>query len=106
MAARAAQGFGDNDAANIYLDEYVEAWTRVGGISSCSASLVEAGLVLVAHNRHGELAAAVDLLRIATPWTDAARALAERRYAEAAAILDTIPSVPLRDAALRLAGDS
>ncbi|MDQ1386033.1 MAG: hypothetical protein QOG65_3412, partial [Actinomycetota bacterium] len=106
LAARAAQALGDNDAANIYLDEYVEAWTRVGGISSCSASLVEAGLVLVAHNRHGELAAAVDLLRIATPWTDAARALAERRYAEAAAILDTIPSVPLRDAALHLAGDS
>ena len=67
-----------------------------------SGSLVEIGLALVACERHDELAAATDLLRTSTLWTDAAHALAERRYADAAAILDSIPSIPLRDAALVL----
>ena len=106
LAARAELAMGDDTAANSSLDEYLEAWTKIGGTSSCSASLVEAGLVLVAYDRHQELAAAADLLRTATPWTDAAHALAERRYTDAAAILDSIPSIPLRDAALRLAGDA
>jgi hypothetical protein len=71
---------------------------------TCSPSLVEAGLVLVVSERHEDLAAAADLMRISTPWTDAAHALAERRYTDAAAILDTIPSIPLRDSALALSG--
>ena len=103
LAARAALAIGDDSAANAFLDSYLQAWTRVGGITLCVVSLVEAGLVLVVLDRHEELAAAADLLRIATPWTDAAHALAEHRYTDAAAILDSIPSVPLRDAALALA---
>jgi hypothetical protein len=102
LAARAALAVGDDAAANAFLDAYLQAWTRVGGMTLCVMSLVEAGLALVALDRHEELAAAVDRLRTETPWADAARALAERHYAGAATILDSIPSIPLRDAAARL----
>jgi len=102
LAARAALAVGDDAAANAFLDAYLRAWTRIGGITLCVVSLVEAGLALVVLDRHEELAAAVDLLHTSTPWTDAARALAERRYTDAAAILDSIPSIPLRDAARAL----
>jgi class 3 adenylate cyclase len=102
LAARAALAIGDATAADTFLDDWIGAWTEIGGISACAPSLVEAGVVMAALDRHQELAAAADLVPIATPWTDAARALAERRYADAAAILDSIPSIPLRDAALRL----
>jgi class 3 adenylate cyclase/tetratricopeptide (TPR) repeat protein len=105
LLATAAQAMGDHADATSALDEYLDAWTRLGGTSVCSASLIEAGLVLAAFDRHDELAAAADLLRIPTPWTDAAYALAERRYRDAAAILDMIPSIPLRDAAVRLIHD-
>jgi hypothetical protein len=104
LAARASLAIGADTAANSSLDEFLDAWTRLGGNSS--STLVEAGFVLVAYDRHEELAAAADLLRTATPWTDAAHALAERRYTDAAAILDSIPSIPLRDVALRLAADT
>jgi class 3 adenylate cyclase/tetratricopeptide (TPR) repeat protein len=106
MAARAELAIGDDAAANASLDEYLQVWTKIGGTLVCSPSLVEAGLVLAALDRHDELRAATDLLRTSTPWTDAAYALAERRYTDAAAILDAIPSIPLRDAALHLAADS
>jgi hypothetical protein len=98
LAARAALAVGDDAAANAFLDAYLRAWTRIGGITLCVVSLVEAGLALVVLDRHEELAAAVDLLHTSTPWADAAHALAERRYSDAAAILDSIPSIPLRDA--------
>ena len=104
LIARAELAGGDQVAVTRVLDEYLEAWSRLGGSVACAPSLVEAGLVLVACDRHRELSAAADLVRIANPWTDAARALAECRYTDAAAILDTIPSIPLRDAAVRLAG--
>ncbi len=105
LAARAALALGDVAAANASVDDFLEAWIHRGGAAlSNPASLVEAGLVMAALDRHQELAAAADVLRAPNPWTAAARALAERRYADAAAILDSIPSIPLRDAALALAG--
>jgi class 3 adenylate cyclase/tetratricopeptide (TPR) repeat protein len=103
LAALAALAVGDRSTVDTALDEFIEMWTLTGGNSSCMASLVEAGLALVARGRHQELAAAADLLRVPTPWGQAAHALAEHRYADAAAILGSIPSIPLRDAALRLA---
>jgi hypothetical protein len=102
LVARAELAMGNDSEANAFLDEYLEAWNRVGGVMSCSASLVEAGLVLAVSARHAELVAAVDLMRGTSPWIDAARAIGERRYTDAAAILDSIPSIPLRDAALAL----
>ena len=105
LAARAALAMGRHTAANELLDGYLEAWTRIGGISRCAPSLVEAGVALVACDRHQELGDAVDLQRASTPWANASRALAQRRYTDAAAILDSIPSIPFRDAALRLAGN-
>jgi tetratricopeptide (TPR) repeat protein len=103
LAARAELAMGDAVAANASLGEFLEAWPKTGGTNACAPALVDAGLVLAAYDRHDELAAATKLLRGSTPWIDAARALAERRYSDAAAILDSIPSIPLRDAALRLA---
>jgi hypothetical protein len=102
LLARAALAIGDAAAANAFLDDFLEACNRVGGRGLSAQQLVEAGLVLVVYDRYAELAAAVDLLHTSTPWSDAARALAERRYTDAAAILDSIPSIPLRDAALAL----
>jgi hypothetical protein len=104
LAARAEVALGHHTAASSLLDEYLEVWKRSGAVMTCSRSLVEVGLALVAYQRHDDLAAATDLLRTSTPWTDAAHALAERRYADAAAILETMPSIPLRDAALALSG--
>jgi len=68
-----------------------------------SRYLVEVGLVLAAFDRHDDLAAAVALLRTSTPWVEAARALAAADYGDAQRILDSIPSIPLRDAAHALA---
>jgi ATP/maltotriose-dependent transcriptional regulator MalT len=104
LLARAELAMGDETEARSSLDQYLEVWKRMGGVMTCSRSLVEVGLVLVACERHDDLAVAADLLRTPTPWTAAAHALAERRYTDAAAILDSLPSIPLRDAARALAG--
>jgi class 3 adenylate cyclase/tetratricopeptide (TPR) repeat protein len=103
LAAHAAQAAGDTAVAGTLLSEYLKAWSQIGGSIACSPSLVEAGLVLVAHNRHDELKAATLLLPIAASWREAALALADRRFVDAAMILDSIPSIPLRDATLRFA---
>ena len=66
-------GQGNYAAANAFLDAYLEAWTRIGGITLCVVSLVEAGLALVVLDRHEELAAAIGLLHPATPWADTAQ---------------------------------
>lgn len=50
--------------------------------------------MLVTYDRHEELAAAADLLCVATPWREAAHTLGEQCYADAATILDSIQSVP------------
>jgi tetratricopeptide (TPR) repeat protein len=105
LIARAELAMGNTTEASAFLDEYLETWHRVGGVMTCSASLGEAGRVLVVSARHAELVAAVDLIRGTSPWTDAARALGERRHTDAAAKLDSIPSIPLRDAALALSTD-
>jgi class 3 adenylate cyclase len=103
LAALAQQALSDSVRANALLDEFLQLWATLGLRVSCVPSLVEAGLVLVSFDRHDELAAAARLLRIRNPWADAALALADHRYDNAAEILDSIPSVPLRDAARRLA---
>ena len=59
--------------------------------------------MFAAFGRHKELAAAIALLRTSTPWVEAATALADSRYDDAATILGSIPSIPFRDAALNLA---
>ena len=94
LLARAHQAAGRQDSARAACDAFLERWQSV---SAFTVALVEAGLVLVAQGRHAELAAA-SALALASPWADAARALADQRYEQAAAILDTIPSIPLRDA--------
>jgi ATP/maltotriose-dependent transcriptional regulator MalT len=106
LAARSELALGNDSGANAFLDEYLAVWKRVGGVMTCSPSVVEAGLALVVCNRHDDLAAAAGLRRSSIPWISAANALAERRYADAAAILDSIPSIPLRDAALVLNADT
>ena len=85
------------------LGRFLELWNATGGTMYLSRYLVEVGLVLAAHDRHDDLAAAVALLRTSTPWVEAARAVAAADYLEAARILDSIPSIPLGDAARALA---
>jgi class 3 adenylate cyclase len=101
LCARAAHAAGDPVAAGQALDAWILCWHEIGGATFAPA-LVEAGLVLAAHERHAELAAAAQLT-IQSAWRGAARALANRRYEDAAAILDRLPCVPMRDAASALA---
>ena len=94
LLARAHQTAGRQDSARVACDAFLERWQSVPAFT---VTVVEAGLVLAAQGRHAELAAA-SALALPSPWADAARALSDSRYDEAAAILDGIPSIPLRDA--------
>jgi len=98
LLARAHHAAGQDDPARAACDAFLERWQSM---SIFPIALVEAGLVLVAEGRHAELANA-STVALPSPWADAVRALADRRYDDAAAILDSIPSVPLRDAASKL----
>ena len=74
LAARAALAVGDGAAANTYIDEFLETWSRVDGRGLSPQQLAEIGLVVAAHGRHLELAAILDRLPASTPWSAAARA--------------------------------
>lgn len=100
LLARAHHAAARHDSARAACDAFLERWQSV---STFPVALVEAGLVLVAEGRHPELANA-SARALPSPWADAARALADRRYDDAAAILDGIPSIPLGDAARELSG--
>jgi class 3 adenylate cyclase len=98
LLARGHATRGDRASSRIACDSFLERWHAVGGMQSQVATLVETGLVLAAHGRNAELGAAAALLMTPSPWADAARALADKRYDQAAAILHNIPSMPIRDA--------
>jgi len=102
LLARGHRARGERDSSRPACDAFLERWHAVGGMDLRAAELVEVGLVLAADQRHPELAGAAELLTTHSSWADAARALAGRRYEEAATILESIPSIPLRDAALEL----
>ena len=102
LLARAHAARGEQDASRTACDAFLGRWHTVGGMHHQTVALVETGVVLAADQRHPELATALALLTTPSPWADAARALAEGRYEEAAAILDSIPSFPLRDATYEL----
>src|SRR5207237_9816973 len=89
---------GEQDASRTACDAFLERWHTVGGMHHQTIALLETGVVLAADQRHPELASALALLTTPSPWADAARALGDGRYEEAAPILDSIPSIPLRDA--------
>ena len=102
LLARAYEAAGRENAARSACDAFLEHWQS---LPISSAALVEAGLVLAADGRHDELADAA-ALALPSPWADAARALADRHYEPAAAILDSIPSIPFRDAISELIDDA
>jgi class 3 adenylate cyclase/tetratricopeptide (TPR) repeat protein len=102
LLARANRARGAEDAARAACDAFLERWHTVRGIYTAAVPLVEIGLVLAGDQRHADLARAVALQNTPSPWAEAVRALAEGQYEEAAAILDGIPSIPLRDAAREL----
>ena len=106
LIARAEHACGNRQAATDALDEYLHRWHVIGTALDGSEALVDAGLVLAAHGRHSDLAAAVDRMKTPTPWREAARALAEQRYDDAAEILDALPSIPLRNAVRELAANA
>jgi hypothetical protein len=99
LRARAEHSLGNVDVTAETLTKFLDLWSSTGGTMYLSRYLVEIGLVLAAIGRHDDLARAVALLRTSTPWVDAARALGNAGYDDAARILDSIPSIPLRDAA-------
>jgi class 3 adenylate cyclase/tetratricopeptide (TPR) repeat protein len=101
LLARAHRAAGRPDAARAACDAFLEHWRHV---SLQVPALLETGLVLAADERHAELADAAALIPLPSPWADAARALADRRYPEAAAMLERIPSIPLLEAVLELIG--
>jgi len=98
LLACAHRAAGRQGPARASCDAFLERWQS---LPSLTAALVVTGLVLVWDDRHAELADAA-ALALPSPWADAARALGDRRYEQAAAILDGIPSIPLRDGAREL----
>jgi class 3 adenylate cyclase/tetratricopeptide (TPR) repeat protein len=102
LRARAEHALGSTAVTEQALARFLELWKATGG-TILSRYLVEVGLVLASFDRHDDLGQAVGLLRASTPWIEAARAIAEAAYDDAARILDSIPSIPLRDAARALA---
>ncbi len=92
---------GDRHAAGDVCD---------AALADCAAApptgdvVVELALVLAALGRHDDVRTPAAELP-PSPWRDAAQALADGRYDEAAAALDTVPSIPLRDNALELAAE-
>jgi class 3 adenylate cyclase/ATP/maltotriose-dependent transcriptional regulator MalT len=102
LRTRAEHALGNMTVAEQTLGKFLELWNTTGATMYLSRYLVEVGLVLAAFGRHDDLAAAVSLVRTSTPWLESARALAHANYDEAARILDSIPSVPLHDAARAL----
>ena len=105
LRARAERAHGNTEATQEALRDFLDLWEEINGTMYLSRYLVEVGLVFAAFGRHSELASAIALLRTSTPWVEAATALADARYDDAATILGSIPSIPLRDAALHLATD-
>jgi class 3 adenylate cyclase/tetratricopeptide (TPR) repeat protein len=105
LRARAEHELGNTAVTSEALGKFLELWNTTGGTMYLSRYLVEIGFVLAAAGRHNHLAQAVALLRTSTPWVEAARALSDSRYDDAARILDSIPSIPLRDAARALSTD-
>jgi tetratricopeptide (TPR) repeat protein len=101
VIARAEVARGDARAAGAVADGFVEHW-RASGVQQVW-SLPEIGLVLAAAGRHEELAELLERRFVANPWADAARALAAQDYDGAAAVLEAVPSIPLRDAVRELA---
>lgn len=79
--ARAEHALGNTEATQEALRAFLDLWNEVNGTMYLSRYLVEVGLVFAAFGRYAELASAI------------------------ATILGSIPSIPLRDAALHLAAD-
>ncbi|MGB2954295.1 MAG: AAA family ATPase [Gaiellaceae bacterium] len=102
LLARAHRARAEHDASRAACDAYLERWRTIRGLQLLPVTLVETGLVLAADGRNAELAGATALITLTSPWADAAHAIAGQRYEEAASILDSIPSIPLRDAAHEL----
>ena len=102
LMARAAHALGDREAAGQALDEFLIRLSERGSTATGASSLAEAAPALAALDRHAELARAAEGM-IPSGWCDAALAVSEQRYPEAAAILDRLPCIPLRDAVTALA---
>jgi hypothetical protein len=99
LLARAHAADGNRDASRAACDAFLARWHTAGGMHLSADPLVEVALILAADHRHRELSRAIALLSARSPWADAARALAEKRERDAVAILEGIPSIPLRNAA-------
>ena len=105
LAARAALAAGDRAAADRAADDYLACWNATGTRAMSAISLLEVGFVLAALDRHAELALAAGYMATGG-WADAARALAARRYDEAIAVLEQLPSAPLSAAVRTLAAEN
>jgi len=101
--ARAHQARGDRDAARTACDAFLRRWHSVAGLYTGAVPFVEVALVLAGDGRHADIDRAVLLLNVPSTWAEAIRSFAAGSYDEAAALLDGIPSIPLRDAARALA---
>ena len=98
LLARLHDTRGNHAAAQSACDSYLARWHALHGMQMQILTLLDASIVLAAAERHNDIAAAVALVTAPSPWADAIRALADRRYADAAAILDASGAIALRDA--------
>ena len=104
LLARAEHELGDSEVAQAAIDDFLVLWNECGGFGPAAWNLLELAIVAASYGRVAAVAKASESVIVASPWLDAIRALAVDDFAGAAAILESIPSVPLRDAVLRLAG--
>ena len=105
LAARAALAAGDRAAADRAADDYLACWNATGSRAMSAISLLEVGFVLAALDRHAELRARRRLHGHRRVGRRGARTPA-RRYDEAIAVLEQLPSVPLSAAVRTLAAEN
>jgi len=84
---------GRSEAAAVAVDEVLED-LRVHPVIASAFWVLDLGYAQAALGRPAELFEALDLLRISTPWAEAARAYASGDFSAAAAILSEIGSKP------------
>jgi class 3 adenylate cyclase len=101
LRALACAAGGAMEDALAACTEFIAEWTRVGGMLARLENLIEVAPILAAADRHAELRAAATLVMAHSLWVDAALAIADGRYEDAADTCASIGSLP-NEAAIRV----
>jgi class 3 adenylate cyclase len=106
LEAMAREAQDDRAGALAACDRFLALWHETGGLTTRALELCELATVLVRADRHDGIGEAAALLMPECRWRTALEHLAERRYADAAALYGEIGSRPLAADAHLLAAEA